>query len=40
MKIAVVRCETVSEVCPGTGCFKAFNEKKFILIGTTKRTKL
>ncbi|AEH61598.1 Protein of unknown function CGGC region [Methanosalsum zhilinae DSM 4017] len=28
MKIAVVRCETVSEVCPGTGCFKAFNEKK------------
>ncbi|RQD82623.1 CGGC domain-containing protein [Methanosalsum natronophilum] len=26
-KIAVIRCETVSEVCPGTGCFKAFNNR-------------
>ncbi|MCQ1534404.1 CGGC domain-containing protein [Methanosarcina sp. KYL-1] len=26
-KIAVVRCETVSESCPGTGCFAAFNGK-------------
>nr|WP_292487677.1 CGGC domain-containing protein [Methanohalobium sp.] len=26
-KIAVVRCETVSEVCPGVGCFKAFNNR-------------
>ena len=27
-KIAVIRCETVSEVCPGIGCFKAFNNRK------------
>ncbi len=27
-KIAVVRCETVAEVCPGVACFKAFNKKK------------
>lgn len=27
-KIAVVRCETVSEVCPGVACFKAFNARK------------
>lgn len=27
-KIAVVRCETVSETCPGVACFKAFNAKK------------
>ncbi len=27
-KIAVVRCEIVSETCPGVGCFKAFNERK------------
>ena len=27
-KIAIVRCETVSEVCPGVACFKAFNKKK------------
>jgi predicted metal-binding protein len=27
-KIAVVRCETVSEVCPGVACFKAFNQRK------------
>ena len=26
-RIAVVRCETVSEVCPGTACFKAFNSR-------------
>ncbi|MGR6835208.1 CGGC domain-containing protein [Syntrophomonas erecta] len=26
-KIAVVRCETVSEVCPGVACFKAFNKR-------------
>ncbi len=24
-RIAVVRCEIVSEVCPGVACFKAFN---------------
>lgn len=27
-RIAVVRCETVSEVCPGVACFKAFNARK------------
>lgn len=27
-KIAVVRCETVAEVCPGVACFKAFNARK------------
>jgi predicted metal-binding protein len=27
-RIAVVRCERVSEVCPGVGCFKAFNERR------------
>lgn len=27
-KIAVIRCEIVSEACPGVGCFKAFNERK------------
>jgi len=26
-KIAVIRCEIVSEACPGVGCFKAFNER-------------
>lgn len=28
-RIAVVRCDIVSETCPGIGCFKAFNERKF-----------
>jgi predicted metal-binding protein len=27
-KIAVLRCETVSEVCPGVGCLKAFHERR------------
>ena len=27
-KVAIVRCETVSEACPGVGCFKAFNKRK------------
>lgn len=26
-RIAVVRCETVAEVCPGVACFKAFNNR-------------
>jgi len=26
-KIAVVRCETVAEVCPGVACLKSFNER-------------
>lgn len=27
-KIAVLRCETVSEVCPGVGCLKAYNARR------------
>jgi predicted metal-binding protein len=27
IRIAVVRCEIVSEVCPGVACFKAFNAR-------------
>lgn len=27
-KIVVVRCDIVSEACPGVSCFKAFNERK------------
>jgi len=27
-RIAVVRCDIVSETCPGVGCFKAFNKRK------------
>lgn len=26
--IAIVRCETVAEVCPGVACFMAFNARK------------
>ncbi len=27
-KVAIVRCDIVSEVCPGIACFKAFNNRK------------
>ncbi len=27
-RIAVVRCDIVSEVCPGVACFNAFNKRK------------
>lgn len=27
-KVAVVRCHTTAEVCPGVGCLKAFNQRK------------
>jgi len=27
-KIAVVRCDIVSEVCPGIGCFNSFNKRE------------
>lgn len=27
-KIAILRCETVSEVCPGSGCLKALNARR------------
>jgi predicted metal-binding protein len=26
--IAIVRCDIVSETCPGVACFKAFNKRK------------
>jgi len=32
-KIAVVRCDIVSETCPGVGCFKAFNKRKVYFEG-------
>lgn len=28
IRIAVVRCDIVSEVCPGVACFNAFNKRK------------
>lgn len=28
INIAMVRCNIVSETCPGTGCLKAFNDKR------------
>jgi len=28
IKIAVVRCDIVSETCPGVACFRAFNKRK------------
>ncbi|MEA1961886.1 MAG: CGGC domain-containing protein [Bacillota bacterium] len=28
VRIAVVRCNIVAEVCPGVACFKAFNKRK------------
>ncbi len=27
-RVAVVRCDIVSETCPGVACFKAFNKRK------------
>ncbi|MGB3907206.1 MAG: CGGC domain-containing protein [Methanomethylovorans sp.] len=27
-KIAIIRCDIVSETCPGVGCFMAFNNRK------------
>jgi predicted metal-binding protein len=27
-KIAVIRCDIISENCPGVGCLKAFNERR------------
>jgi len=27
-KIAIVRCDIVSETCPGVACFRAFNKRK------------
>ena len=35
-KIAVVRCDIVSEVCPGVACFNAFNKRKVHFSGYGK----
>ncbi|MDD2620182.1 MAG: CGGC domain-containing protein [Syntrophomonadaceae bacterium] len=35
-RIAIVRCETVSEVCPGIACFKAFNNRRLAFAGYDK----
>ncbi|WP_292374973.1 CGGC domain-containing protein [Methanosarcina sp. UBA411] len=39
-KIAVVRCDIVSEACPGVGCFKAFNERKSYFEGYDENTQI
>ncbi len=39
-KIAVLRCETVSEVCAGAGCFKAFNARRLHFTSTPKDAEL
>jgi len=39
-RIAVVRCETVSEVCPGTACFKAFNSRTKMFKGYGPETEM
>jgi predicted metal-binding protein len=39
-KIAVVRCDTISEACPGVGCFKAFNERKSHFEAYDKNTQI
>lgn len=28
INVAIIRCDIVSEVCPGSGCLKAFNNRK------------
>lgn len=39
-KIAVVRCDIVSEVCPGVACFKAFNKRKVHFTGYGRDTEI
>ena len=39
-KIAVLRCETVSEVCPGVGCLKAYNARGVHFKDTAADTEL
>lgn len=39
-KIAVVRCDIVSETCPGVACFKAFNKRKVHFEGYDKDTEI
>lgn len=39
-RIAVLRCETVSEVCPGSGCLKAFNAHRLHFANTPEDAEL
>lgn len=39
-RIAIVRCETVSEVCPGTACLKAFQQRKLAFSGYGSQAEL
>jgi predicted metal-binding protein len=39
-KIAVVRCDTVSEVCPGIGCLSAFAERRVAFEEYDRETQL
>lgn len=39
-KIAVIRCDIVSEACPGIGCFKAFNEKTHLFQNYDENTEI
>lgn len=39
-KIAIVRCDIVSEVCPGIACFKAFNKRKVHFSNYGKNTEI
>lgn len=39
-KIAVVRCDIVSEVCPGVACFNAFNKRKVQFSGYGKDSEI
>lgn len=33
MKVGIIRCELVAELCPGTSCFKVIREKKEVFEG-------
>lgn len=39
-RIAVVRCDTVSEVCPGIACFQAFNNRRKFFKGYDNDTEM
>ena len=39
-KVAVVRCDIVSETCPGVACFKAFNKRKMHFSGYGPNTEV
>lgn len=40
VKIAVVRCEIVSEVCPGIACLQAFNKRKIAFSEYGEKTEI